>query len=138
MFWLCKFARTGHEFTLALSATHHSAAPPCTCANGVPGTRLVWAAASYYNQPCKASGIAAPLPKCELFYWTGKRFKTPSSCAGEEPTCYIEVQRGASKAYVIDRACSTATSNIGRPGNPACPGTGRLALRCRANSVFAM
>lgn len=102
------------------------AATSCSCTGGQSGTRLVWADASYYNQPCQTSGIAALLPKCELFYFTGKRFTTPSSCGGEEPTCYIEVQRGAGKAYVIDHACSTATSNLGRPGNPACPAPGGL------------
>ena len=111
------------------------AAPTCTCADAQPGTRLVWNDTSYYYQPCKAYGTAAPLPKCEMFYFTGKRAATSSGC-NEEPTCYIEVQRGASKVYVAERLCSAqGQSNIGRPSNANCPQPGEWVHFCMVGAM---
>lgn len=96
----------------------------------------MWADTSYYSQPCKAWGVAAPLPKCEMFYFTGKRAATSSGC-NEEPMCYIEVQRGASKVYIAERLCSaTGQSNIGMPSNENCPRPGER-VRSAAGSVLA-
>ena len=61
-----------------------------------------------------------------MFYFTGRRAR--STC-NEVPTCYIEVRRSSGIAYVIDHACSAQTSNIGLPGNPACPLPGARPLR---------
>ena len=104
------------------------------CSDSQAGTRLVLTASYYYKQPCKTSGVAAKLPKCELFFFTGKR--NASSCAGETRTCYIAVKRGASIVYVIDRTCSSKASNIARPGNPACPLPGVCVQVCTRTFHF--
>lgn len=80
----------------------------------------------YYSTPCSLESPAGELPRCAALEATGGR--AASTCGDEQ--CYLEVLLDGEAVYVPDFPCgaSEASSPLGEPGDPLCPGMGTAGM----------